>query len=581
MNSQASASMYALKDVQEKGMGLVATRNIPKGTRILSEQPFITLPADIDFGQGRRSICRQLKELSIDQRRAFLLLHNVHRYDDMDDSDDMDDAYDMNDCHSDDMGKTDNKDDTDNMKDVWDQCLGIFGTNALPMTVGEQKKAGIFLEACRINHDCEGNAIHYWNDKIKRHTVHAIRDIDAGEEITLSYVLFLMNRESRQKQLRESFGFTCFCRLCWLPHKQRREHDQKLEQIIGLGDLCELKYKKYPLKALGYLHAQARIYSELGREDCGFAGVYGSAATLAIAHGDLARARVFAERAVIIWTTACGRDSPQVDYYINLAQSPTLHPQYGFSMEWKSAASDVPEGLGHDDFENWLWKMETPKGLTQPTSPPSQANFSGYVDLPYTRSIGIGGPLKQRQWCFLDEIMEIGFFGRLKFEMKDIHGKQFQLCFYTDGGGSELTRTQYKTGYTVAVIGASQHLFQFSPPGIRHEDPRMMKIFPLSLSEMLALNSQFRKFAVRQRNNMRTCHGCGTNATASSMKRCGKCLSFWYCTKECQMAGWTAKAHKDDCKFLRDPDLRGLFLIRWGEVQDCVCFPLKVADESY
>lgn len=474
MNRPASDSMYALQDVQEKGMGLVATRNIPKGTRILSEQPLITLPTDIDFGQGRRSIWRQLKGLSNDQRCAFLFLHNAHRFDDMDDSDDVDDAYKMNDF--DDIGETDYMDYTINMEDAWDQCLNVFRTNALPMTVGEENKAGIFLEACRINHDCENNAIHYWNDKIKRHTVHAIRDIDAGEEITLSYLLFLMNREIRQRELRESFGFTCFCRLCWLPHKQRREHDQKLEQIICLGDLYKLESKTYPLKALGYLYSQALIYSELGREDCGLAAVYGSAATLAIAHGDLARARIFAERAATIWTTACGSDSPQVDYCTDLAQSATLHPQYGFSMEWETAASDVPDGLGPDDFENWLWKIETPKGLTQPTSPPSQANFSGYVDLPYTRSIGIGGPFKQRQWCFLGEIMEIGFFGRLKFEIKDIHGKQFQLCFYTDGGGSELTRTQYKTGYTVAVIGASQHIFQFSPPGIRHEDPRMMKV---------------------------------------------------------------------------------------------------------
>ncbi|KAG6077063.1 hypothetical protein E4U33_001479 [Claviceps sp. LM78 group G4] len=50
----------------------------------------------------------------------------------MDDSDDVDDAYDMNDFDA--MGETDSMNDTDNMEDVWNQCLGIFSTNALPMT---------------------------------------------------------------------------------------------------------------------------------------------------------------------------------------------------------------------------------------------------------------------------------------------------------------------------------------------------------------------------------------------------------------------------------------------------------------
>ncbi|KAG6239855.1 hypothetical protein E4U25_000236 [Claviceps purpurea] len=97
---------------------------------------------------------------------------------------------------------------------------------------------------------------------------------------------------------------------------------------------------------------------------------------------------------------------------------------------------------------------------------------------------------------------------------------------------------------------------------------------------MLALNDQVQKFSIRQQNGMSACHGCGKNAATSSMRRCGKCLSFRYCTKECQMAGWTTKGHKGDCKFLMDPDLRGLLLIKWNEIQECVRFPLPVADDS-
>ncbi|CCE29286.1 uncharacterized protein CPUR_02979 [Claviceps purpurea 20.1] len=507
MNCPTSGSMYALQDIPGKGKGLVATRNIPKGTRILSEQPLITIPTDLDHEEGRRSICRQLEALSNDQRRAFLSLHNAYPCNDMEDSDKTKDA--------------------DKVKDAAEQYLDIFSTNALPMCEDDQDNGSIFPMGCRINHDCESNAAHTWNAGIHRHTVHAIRDIDAGEEITLSYVRLLAKREARQRRYKTCYGFTCRCRVCSLPDEQSKERDRSLKQIVSLEDLFDAECRTDPLDALGYVHAQARIYSELGRE-CESAWVHARAATLTVAYGDLARTRVFAERAVTLWTIACGSDHPQVIKYTNVARSPTLEPQYGFSMKWKTAC----------------------------------------------------GPSKKRHWCFLGQILKVDYIDFLKLQVLDIHRKQLLLCFYTKGGGSELAPEQYKTGYTVAVLDALQHVVQFKPPGIRHKDPQMLKIFPLSLCRMLELNSQFREFAVRQQNDMRKCHGCGAHVAARSMKRCGKCLSFWYCNKECQMTGWTAKAHKGDCKFLRDPDLRGLFLIRWDEVQDCVSFPIRVAEDS-
>ena len=53
-----------------------------------------------------------------------------------------------------------------------------------------------------------------------------------------------------------------------------------------------------------------------------------------------------------------------------------------------------------------------------------------------------------------------------------------------------------------------------------------MQIFPLSLHELLALNDQVQQFSI-ELDGIRTCHGCGRKA--ASLKRCGKCSSFWYC----------------------------------------------------
>jgi hypothetical protein len=94
--------------------------------------------------------------------------------------------------------------------------------------------------------------------------------------------------------------------------------------------------------------------------------------------------------------------------------------------------------------------------------------------------------------------------------------------------------------------------FMFCEPGIRHEDPWMIKvrqqlpiyiikldlcslterdvtqIFPLSLHRLLALDDRVQQFSI-ELDGIRICHGCGRKA--ASLKRCRKCSSFWYCDR--------------------------------------------------
>lgn len=81
MQSTTGNPLYALRDVPEKGKGLVAIEKISKGMRILSEEPIITVPRnDPDSERLRTSICQQVDALSEHQRRAFLSMHNIHAY---------------------------------------------------------------------------------------------------------------------------------------------------------------------------------------------------------------------------------------------------------------------------------------------------------------------------------------------------------------------------------------------------------------------------------------------------------------------------------------------------------------------
>ncbi|KAG6313981.1 hypothetical protein E4U44_002174 [Claviceps purpurea] len=335
----------------------------------------------------------------------------------------------------------------------------------------------IFGDANRINHDCDSNAQHHWNDDIKRLTVHALRDIQPGEEITTSYGSFLNSQNVRRAMFEAMFCFHCSCRLCSLPDNQMQERDRKVAQFTHAERSLQKGSDKHPaFIKLGLFRVQARVYKELGREDIRLAQVYEDAASITITHGALAKGRVFAQKAASIWTTVAGSDSPQAIKYAALAEQPRRHERYGFSMMWEEAVGATPQGLGPDDFENWLWNNETPKGLARPTSLSSQSHFSGFADLPSNNGVGTSGSSKKRHWCFLGEIAEDSLFHPLLLDTKDIHGEKVELHFYTKDKGLEFMPNHSQKRHTIVVLDATKYTFKFGPPGIRLEDPRKIQV---------------------------------------------------------------------------------------------------------
>jgi hypothetical protein len=73
--------LYALQDVPGKGKGLVAIEKIFKGTRILSEEPIITIPRnELNSERLRTTISQQIDALSEHQRQGFVSMHNIYPY---------------------------------------------------------------------------------------------------------------------------------------------------------------------------------------------------------------------------------------------------------------------------------------------------------------------------------------------------------------------------------------------------------------------------------------------------------------------------------------------------------------------
>lgn len=72
--AEATASLisYIVRPIPDKGQGLIAVQNIPKGNRILSEKPVFTVSsigANHDLNQ---LITNKLKRVPKDNQQAFL-----------------------------------------------------------------------------------------------------------------------------------------------------------------------------------------------------------------------------------------------------------------------------------------------------------------------------------------------------------------------------------------------------------------------------------------------------------------------------------------------------------------------------
>ncbi|WEW61399.1 hypothetical protein PRK78_006889 [Emydomyces testavorans] len=321
--SESNLQLYDIQSVPRKGKGLVARIDIAKGQRILCEQPLFTVRNLSPISLMERIIATELKALSKPEQRQFLALHNNF------------------------PGKH--------------PFSGTVKTNALPCGPGSEL-GGIYPTICLINHNCLPNAHHSWNSDTNRETIHAIRPISAGEEITISYVGGDMLSSSRRAFLQSGFGFDCDCRLCARPLPDLQRSDARRLQIESLDHAIGDPYRvlSQPEDCLADCHRLRQIL-DVEYEGSAVATIprlYYDAFQISITHGDQARASVFAERAYRSRLVCEGEDSPETKRMKSLMERPAAHRNFGASRRWKTAKNMVPKGLGSDEFEKWLWRLK-------------------------------------------------------------------------------------------------------------------------------------------------------------------------------------------------------------------------------
>ncbi|KAH6847124.1 hypothetical protein B0I37DRAFT_430410 [Chaetomium sp. MPI-CAGE-AT-0009] len=111
----------------------------------------------------------------------------------------------------------------------------IIHLNSCGIYYNDLSVVGLFLNVARINHSCIPNADPAFHAAEGYKVMLANRDIEAGEEITTSYISHVWPREVRQRLLsRNGWDFACQCPACDTSHPFSHSHEQRLQALQRL-----------------------------------------------------------------------------------------------------------------------------------------------------------------------------------------------------------------------------------------------------------------------------------------------------------------------------------------------------------
>mmetsp|Transcript_8184 Transcript_8184/g.11801 ORF Transcript_8184/g.11801 Transcript_8184/m.11801 type:complete len:272 (+) Transcript_8184:49-864(+) len=185
------------------GKGLEAIVNIGKGTEINRESPIIRCPNGHEASSKREAIelhkayvTKKFHQCTPDQQRTMMALFSLDKYNDED-------------------GNV--------------TQYGIYQTNSVKLTGSNASEGGVFPIMCRMNHSCDPNVQHHWDEQLELLFLFATRDIQKGDELYCSYGQFHAHQatQERRDHLMSNFGFHCLCEKCKLGDKEQVASDLK------------------------------------------------------------------------------------------------------------------------------------------------------------------------------------------------------------------------------------------------------------------------------------------------------------------------------------------------------------------
>ena len=164
--------LYSVCPIDGKGMGVIATMPISAGTKILEEPPLATGRTDLRQPSYVRDHVAHLPD---EERQTLGSLYNAFSEED---------------------------------------DIGLFRTNSYGLGCNSSWE-GTFETLSRVNHSCRPNSERCWDSDRQVGTLYSLRDIQVGEELTVSYIdVAEMTRDERQSDLKRRWRFDCICECC-------------------------------------------------------------------------------------------------------------------------------------------------------------------------------------------------------------------------------------------------------------------------------------------------------------------------------------------------------------------------------
>ena len=232
---------FKLVEVDGAGMGCVATRRIKRGELIMREEPVLVknYRGITSYNQKNLSLVDQFHQHSDENKHDILWLLCRDPVEGVQ-------FRDMDTVHQKQVIKT-----------ISEELLeDVFQSNAIEMFDGDG--GGLYLILPRFNHSCKPNLV--WSGEASKE-VRALRTVDPGEELCVSYILsygqqFLTSQE-RRSTLLDKWRFDCQCCLCSDPEA----NDEKRLLLKSLHDSVKILISKNSYKAA--LEASEKLLSEL------------------------------------------------------------------------------------------------------------------------------------------------------------------------------------------------------------------------------------------------------------------------------------------------------------------------------
>ncbi|KAH4897718.1 hypothetical protein HBI80_190900 [Parastagonospora nodorum] len=308
---------YTISALPNKGYGCVATAPIELGTRILADSPLLIVPIASYLASD---IQAAFDKLSPEQQAQYFTLHSGHGQDPkiwpsrIHESVEPRERQRIREQHDARVGKE-------------ASLISIFQINCMELDNG----AAIFPHAARFNHACNPNATFSWNAAIGKEIIHAMRDIEVGEEITISYCDMIHERQLRTWELKH-YGFACDCRSCRGQEGDEVEGTwayQSAQRRFRLGELERetrfLRGKRLEQGAqqpdfVGKLVEMAGLHMQEEERGVRLANVFLDIALVCEIKGDFKSAVDAAKRAVEIKKDCQGEDFTDYEKYVVVLQ---------------------------------------------------------------------------------------------------------------------------------------------------------------------------------------------------------------------------------------------------------------------